>query len=115
MNEQAHILITGRDPDLLETRSLVLQTAGHRVSTTLEPIATFAPLESVQLLIVCHTLEASERQSDLEALGIASPNARALCVAPYSGDMGDIATFNSYEGPREMMRVVNRLLCAGAN
>jgi hypothetical protein len=38
MEQVTHILICGRDVDLLETRGLVLQSAGFRVSMTLQAV-----------------------------------------------------------------------------
>lgn len=113
MNENAHILIAGRDASLLDTRGLVLQSAGYKVSTTLQPIAQAPGLNGVGLLIVCHTLSTEERQSDLAALVGAAPQTKALCLTPHKGPLEPcIPTLDSYQGPYEMLRVVNRLLSA---
>ena len=112
MTPKAHILISGRDDALLHTRGKVLETAGYRVSTTVKPIQ-LADTDSVQILIVCHTLSAAERQYDLAALANASSDAKALCLMPHAGPVIDnAAVLDSFCGPREMLRIVERLLTA---
>ena len=111
MRDKAHILISGRDRSLLETRERVLQIAGYRVSTTLQPVEGSHDLGDVRLLIICHTLSVEERRSDLALLADAYPQARALCLVPLAGAVAiDVPTLDSYRGPREMLRVVNSLL-----
>lgn len=111
MTQHAHILITGRDAALLNTRAKVLACAKYRVSTRLEPLASSESLENVQLLIVCHTLSAAERQDDVAAFADSIPGAKALCLIPHAGPAVDgAAVLDSFCGPREMLRVVHRLL-----
>ena len=113
MNENAHILICGRDSNLLETRGLVLRKAGYRVSTTTQPIQQAPALNGLDLLIVCHTLSTEERRNDLSVLACAAPQAPALCLTPHKGPVEPhIPTLDSYQGPHEMLRVVNQLLSA---
>ena len=111
MNEQAHILICGRDAALLETRSLVLQSAGFRVSTITRPLAMSRDLGNLDLLLVCHTLSAQERQADLCALATLAPKAKALCLRPSPGlDESCGATLDSFAGPRKMLTTVTEVL-----
>jgi hypothetical protein len=58
----ASILSYGRDPQLLETRSWVLQTRGYSVLnlTSLEEMAALPPAPGVVLLLLCHTLLAED-------------------------------------------------------
>lgn len=110
MTPKAHILISGRDYQLLRTRGRVLETAGYRVSTTVEPIQP-SEAAQIQLLIVCHTLSAIERQRDVSVLAELSSTAKALCLMPHAGPaiMGT-TVLDSFCGPREMLQVVERLL-----
>ncbi len=111
MNRQAHILITGRDPDLLYIRELVLKSAGYHVSATLVPIRSFSGLRSVQLLIICHTLSVEERRSDLNTLASASPDTIPLCMMPRSEFCeAGVASLDCLRGPSEMLHVVHELL-----
>ena len=111
MNEQVHILISGRDEALLATRASVLRTAGYRVSATLGPVSSRAELSTVGLLVICHTLSEEERTDDLTSLATTHPGAKALCLVPHMGVTAQsAATLDSYSGPREMLRVIHRLL-----
>ena len=113
MNQHGHILVTGRDAALLSTRAQVLASAQYRVSTSLQPLASSESLEDVQLLIVCHTLSATERQDDIATFAASVPKAKALCLIPHAGSSTDgAAILDSFCGPREMLRVVHRLLTA---
>ncbi len=113
MAHDPHILICGRDKELLGTRGLVLQSAGYRVSMTLEAIEKTPDLESVRLLIVCHTLSSAERQMALSTFAEQSPGARVLCLVPNLGGVEDgVHTLDSFSGPRKMLEVVKRLLNA---
>ncbi|MGI4758757.1 MAG: hypothetical protein ACRYGF_18150 [Janthinobacterium lividum] len=111
--ENNHILICGRDPDLLRTREMVLRSAGHRVSVTLQPIGQAPDLDSVELLIVCHTLSAAERQRDLSTLASSISKAKALCLVPHAGGATGDDTFvlDSFAGPKKMLEVVKELVC----
>lgn len=111
MNEQANILLSGRNADLLATRGQVLETAGYHVSTTLKAIEASSDLAAVHLLIVCHTLSAEDRQQDLSTLAAKAPHARALCMTPHSDAIEcGISPVDSFQGPRELLRVVTSLL-----
>ena len=111
MMPQAHILITGRDQHLLETRCRVLQSVGHRVTTTLSPIRLSSNLEDVQLLIVCHTLSKAERERDLSTIADSYPKLNVLCLAPTPTPLGNgVSTLDSFSGTRELLRVVNQML-----
>lgn len=113
MNEQAYILISGRDEALLTTRANVLRTAGYHAAATLVPVRDRADLSEVGLLMICHTLNEDERRGDLSAFAAASSTGKALCFTPHTGEYTiGVATLDSYQGPREMLRVVNRLLTA---
>ena len=113
MTQPAYILICGRDAELLETRGLVLRSAGFHVSTTVGPIAMSPGLGTVDLLIVCHTLSAQERQADLSALAESSSAAKSLCLSPSRGpDESCGATLDSFAGPRAMLARVAELLGA---
>ena len=82
MDQQPHILISGRDANLLLVRSLVLQSAGYRVSATTRPITQRPVLDGIRLLILCHTLNAEERESDLATAAAACPEATVLLLVP---------------------------------
>lgn len=111
MNDHAHILITGRDAILLSTRANVLRTAGYRVSTTMEPLSRCTDLRTTRLLLLCHSLSEEEREHDLATFARVSPTAKAVCLAPHAGEAArGVPALDSYGGPREMLRVVNRLL-----
>ena len=113
MARETHILICGRDAKLLCTRRLVLRSAGYHVSTTLHNIEKTPDLESVKLLVVCHTLSSAERHKALSTFAERGPGAKALCLVPSSGEVREgVCTLDSFAGPRKMLEVVKRLLDA---
>ena len=113
MNANGHILVCGRDAELLSLRALVLKSAGYRVST-LTSVEALPNLETVKLLIVCHTLPDAERQIALSAVARHSPDAVALLMLPTSGAIPEgVETLDSLQGPRQMLDTVTRLLTKG--
>ena len=114
MAENNHIMICGRDLELLKTRQMVLQSAGHHVSVTLDPIGKAADLGSVELLIVCHTLSATERKVDLSTLAGSISKAKVLCLVPNAGGATEVDTYllDSFAGPRKMLEFVKELVSA---
>ena len=115
MTRSTHILICGRDAELLRTRGLVLQSAGYRVSCTTEPIRYEDHLETVDLLVVCHTLSAEEREQAISSLANLKPGAKAVCLELNASATGDgVPTLDSFAGPKNMLEGVKRVLNASA-
>lgn len=112
MTKDNHILICGRDSVLLGTRGSVLRSAGYCISVTLEPIGQAPDLGNVELLIVCHTLSAEERQNDLSTLASSTPKAKALCLVPNAGGATEDSIFllDSFAGPKKMLEIVKELV-----
>jgi hypothetical protein len=105
------ILITGRDEALLSTRGSVLKAAGYGVTTTVVPIERADDLSAVDLLVVCHTLNADQREHDLAALHESNPQAKALCLVPHAGRVDpQVAVLNSFTGPYQMLQAVEQCL-----
>lgn len=113
LQEPAHILITGRDAALLSTRGGVLETAGYRVTTTVSPIKCAEDLATVHLVVICHTLDAEQREHDLTVLRASSSQAKVLCLVPHAGQVDpQVAVLNSFSGPRQMLLTVKQCLAA---
>lgn len=111
MQDPAHILIAGRDEALLSTRGSVLKAGGYRVTTTVVPIERADDLSAVDLLVVCHTLNADQREHDLNMLRDINPQAKALCLVPHAGRVHpQVAVLNSFSGPHQMLQAVKDCL-----
>ena len=98
---------------LLNTRGAVLRSVGHRVTTTTMPIEDDGSLLSVDLLLVCHTLDEAQRHHDLAALRLSNSRAKSLCLVPHAGKMDPhSAVLESFTGPYEMLRKISLLLAS---
>jgi DNA-binding NtrC family response regulator len=107
-------LIFGHDATLLRTRELILVRAGFDVLTTFEwtEASEILANQSVDLLILCHTLRESERQSILAVAHIAKPALRVLVLAADSSGSsadGNEATLSIFDGPEKLVTVAHGL------
>jgi DNA-binding NtrC family response regulator len=82
MTEPAHILLYGRDRDLLESRCLVLESAGFKASTATELRAVEQRIgkEHLDLLIICYTISREARERVLAAIHAIQPDLRSLVL-----------------------------------
>ena len=106
----ASILVLGRDMPLLDTRAWVLRQAGYRVKA-LAPWEVIPETESVDLLILCHTITEDERDALLLMATAQRPAIRMLCLTPTAGSLQGIPNiFNSFDGPSKLIETVQKLL-----
>jgi CheY-like chemotaxis protein len=108
------ILIYGRDARLLETRKMVLESAGYRVylASDLSTADQILPEKQVDLLILCHSLSMEDCGRAL-ALTYHWPMMRSLVLT--AGDDGCRENLLSeviltIDGPPKLVLTVGRLL-----
>jgi hypothetical protein len=120
MSISGDVLIYGRDLRLLETRSWMLQKAGHKVSAAME-LSDFEQIlscEKVSLSILCHTLSAEQRSKAVAKIEELRPHVKKLLLAassfpPVEGNPEEI--FYTSAGPSALIATVNCLLGGDGN
>ena len=108
------LLIFGLDPHLLQTRRILLQSAGFEVIAVgkLEQLQTLdAP---IQLLVLCHTLSTNDCEQALSIAATRWPNAKELVLTPLGG-ISRCATqhedhFSVSQGPASLIARIRELL-----
>ena len=110
------ILIYGNDATLLDTRQWVLESAHFRVTTTSALPSALAALteKAPDLLVLCHTLSADERNSINAALAALKLPAKTLTFSPTHRtiDRAEILgeVVDGFEGPHGLIAAAKRLL-----
>ena len=109
------ILVYGRDPLLLETRSWVLEEAGYRVDTAsdLKDAEQKLSASSVSLMLLCHTLTSKERSDVLAAANRLNPSAKRLLLTASTIipiDAPHEPVLSALDGPRALIAAVKRVL-----
>ena len=113
MHTASSILVCGQNSELLRTRGLVLESAGYRVETALGSMAEVTGLSTIKVAVLCHTLSEADQQMTLALLARHAPHARALCLVPAAGSVpSGTESLDSFQGPRKLLEVVNRLFIA---
>ena len=114
MFNPTRILVYGRDPSLLETRQLVLQTIGGTVEATteLEQAKRMLGDGSLDLLVLCYTLSLEDRNAILNSVEQLSPDLKVLILSadgPPSNQTVD-GDFSIFSGPGAFKSKVLRML-----
>ena len=116
MSLPASILIYGHDPMLLDTRSCVLQTAGFQVFTVAE-LANAAKTmthQPIDLLLLCHTLTAVERQAAISTARTAQPQIKQLVMITNAQEAGqekiEGETLHLFAGASGLIAAVQKTL-----
>ncbi len=109
------ILVYGRDHRLLETRSWVLEQAGYRVLTalTLTEAERIAEIESVGLLLLCHSLSVEDYVNALTAVSTIHPEMKRLLMTantPLCPLGPDDRVLSAFDGPGALVAAVQELV-----
>lgn len=82
MQTPCSVVIYGREPLLLTTRKLLLESEGFHVCCTETYTATETQLirEPVDVLVLCYTVEAQERRSILSTARLLKPKIKTLVL-----------------------------------
>lgn len=111
----ASVLVYGSDPQLLATRSWVLERAGARVRTATE-LTDFGQLEAdepVDLIIFCHSLSTEQCDLALDLAHTLWPEIEILSlITGMSGcHPGFSDTFaDASKGPAHLVQIVAKLI-----
>ena len=116
MSNPARILVYGRDPSLLETRQLVLQTIGGTVLATreLEFARDVLTKEEADLVVLCYTLSPDERAAILDFFEHLHQRPRVLILrADGPASFQTDEDFSIFSGPAALKAKVVEMLGGG--
>jgi len=108
----ATILIYGRVPLLLDTRRMVLETAGFCVLTAsdIDRVEHAIEYEDIGLVILCHSLSVEETNVALAAVSALKPELPVLMLdtnSIHSPSRSNIDIHGSRNGPRDLIKVAS--------
>lgn len=108
------VLILGHDDILLETRHWILERAGIKayISTQLHEMKMIAATHPIDVLVLCHTLSATEREEAIASVHALRPAAQNLVLEPvYTRANGEKKPVERvYAGPRTLLTRVLRMV-----
>ena len=114
MSDEVSILVYGRDPVVLETRRMVLETTGASVVATTgwEQAQQVISNPSLDLLVLCYTLSSEDRQSILQFAQGIRPEITTLVLRADGQSSADFGkdTLDVFAGPRAFKAKVMELL-----
>jgi hypothetical protein len=111
---ESHILICGNDETLLETRALVLESAGFQVKSRIgvSYLKQMVTLQGdVYLTVLCHSLAEAEREEALNYLSDARPASKSLVLTVGESRPPErtTASLNAFDGPEALIATVKGL------
>jgi len=114
MTHPSRIVVYGRDPSLLETRQLVLETIGGMVDATtqMERAEHFLANDPPDLLVLCYTLSSEDRGAILALAERLHPSLKVLVLradGPASTQTAE-ADFSIFSGPAALKAKVIEML-----
>jgi CheY-like chemotaxis protein len=108
----AVVLVVGKDPVLLETRSRVLRLAGFTVVPA--PCPELAVVQFLQgdfdLVLLCHTIPQEERRRLCRSFHQHTPRTPIVSVACCSGQRDTFVDATVESGPAELIAGLNELV-----
>jgi hypothetical protein len=108
------LLMYGTGEVLLHTRGLIFEMEGYRVYRVRNYRALFSRLltESIDILVLCHSLSQSECLQALDATSVLQPRCRTLVLTQddsLCGQAGASAVISNYFDPRHLLSVTKKL------
>jgi DNA-binding response OmpR family regulator len=105
-------LAVGRDPALLETRTLVLQSDGYKVISAYSVRQALEQLEAVEpdVVILCHSLPAQHRERLTDAVRGRSSKTRVVVIGAEFGSDAKFVDAVLNTEPRHMLRELAGIL-----
>ena len=115
MTSQHCILTCGRDASLLDTRRMLLESAGYRVLVATNPTSIVQILlnEPIELMVLCHTFSAQECLAILAAMHSSHPEASILSLQANKAPCGSgdgVQAINIFEGPKKLLARIQELI-----
>jgi len=116
MSNPACILVYGRDPSLLETRCMLLETTGSKVHATTEPEQAEQIIreERPDLLVLCYTLSPEDRTNILSAAQHLRPEMKTLILTADGTSETGNGDLDIFTGARALRAKVVEMLDSGA-
>jgi CheY-like chemotaxis protein len=108
------ILVYGKDENLLNTRSLLLQSTGRRVkqATTYEGLRMILQAVPVNVIVLCHTLSEADCLAALDTAAKLRPGIKSLVLTSRHSKCGEqyLATvISDFLNPGLLISVTNKL------
>lgn len=114
MSSPAPILVYGSDSRLLATRRMVLETLGGRVETALDHEQAKELLLDldIELLVLCFTISAAERELVLQAARHRTPELKVLVLQGDGSGPANVLDdhFSIFAGPAKLKSKVLEML-----
>lgn len=109
------ILAVGKDPMILRTRSLILRSAGYVVksSTTVGEVIALTPDVDADLILLCHSVSAQERDGIIRAIRASGSRIPIYTVAPASVDFSpSLADGSLPNRPEDFLKSIKAVLAS---
>lgn len=108
MSPSLAILSAGRDANLLGTRNAVLRAEGHAVVTavTAAEIVDIFFAGDYDVVILCHTIPAVERQKIIRLVRNHAPRTPVLVLSAHDGQPADNGAVRVRNNPKELVEAV---------
>ncbi len=115
ISEIGYIVMYGLDPDLLESRCLVLEAAGYLVClcTKLIDVTHVIQTKKVDLLILCHSLSFEQSRDAATAMRALWPDIKILSLnnkGLTSHSAMKFETINDFLGPEVLITKISHIL-----
>ncbi len=112
----ATILSVGYDAQLLHIRSAVLRNSGYAVVEVRDPhLALSGYLKTApDLVLLCHTIDSQHKAILIHGIHAFARRTPILSLDSDSYEMEADAAISCMDGPAEMLKAVDHLLCRRA-
>ena len=118
---QVVILAVGKDPMVLNTRSLILRSAGYIVksSTSIDEAAALTREVDADMVLLCHSISVQERDWVIRAIRASGSRIPIYTVSPASIDFspslaGGTLPNNPADFPKSIKAALNSTGCGDA-
>lgn len=108
----ATVLMYGADAFLLETRRLVLTSAGYLVNCVLGlyDLEHFLKFRHPDLVILCHSLSPEAQEQASRQVRRTSPQSRVILLSTFDGNVSRTASVvNCFDGPERLISAMAEL------
>lgn len=110
---RVRILSMGNDPALLDSRQLVLQSAGHDVISASDSSAiTQDALQAFDVIVICHTV--GRRDQIVQMIRVARPNLPILLLGEICSDSLSSGAIYISPTPEELLKAIEEVVNASA-